>query len=218
MASNKIKIIIVDDHPIFRAGVKALLQIENDFTVIGEVEDGLNAYNFIVNARPDLVLMDLSMPHVNGTDVIARVKQSLPDIYILALTVHKEEEYVRASFVGGADGYILKDDTYEELVLAIRSVSKGMTYISPSVSGHLVAKYIHSGRRTAVEPSWDFLTSREREVMRLVVNGLKNREIAESLSLSIKTIEKHRSNLMRKLNLKNTPALIAYAIENGLVK
>lgn len=215
--SNQIKIIIVDDHAIFRAGVKALLQLEKDFTVIGEVDDGIKAYNFIVNSQPDLVLMDLSLPHANGTEVIAKVKQRCPEIYILALTVHKEEEYVRASLVGGADGYILKDDTYEELVFAIRTVSNGRTYISPSVSSHLVAGFVHNERNPAQEPSWDFLTCREREVMRLVVEGSKNREIAESLSLSIKTIEKHRSNLMRKLNLKNSSALISYAIENNLM-
>ena len=215
--SNKTKIIIVDDHAIFRTGVKALLQLENNFTVIGEVDDGIKAYNFIVNSQADLVLMDLSMPHANGTEVIAKVKQRCPEIYILALTVHKEEEYVRAALAGGADGYILKDDTYEELVYAIRAVSSGRIYISPSVSGHLVAGYVNNRRSLTQEPSWDILTCREREVMRLVVEGLKNREIAERLSLNIKTIEKHRSNLMRKLKLKNTPALITYAFENSLV-
>lgn len=214
--SNPIKIILADDHAIFRAGVKALLQMEDDFIVIAEAEDGQKAYNIALNTQPCLILMDLSMPHMNGTEVISKIKQRRPDICILALTVHKEEEYVRATLSAGADGYILKDDTHEELIFAIRSVINGTMYISPSVSCQLAAGYLPNEKRLTDVPSWELLTQREREVMVLIVEGLKNREIAEQMSLSIKTIEKHRSNLLRKLNLKNTPALISYAIENNL--
>lgn len=214
--SDCIQIILADDHAIFRAGVKALLQMEDDLCVIDEVRDGREAYSVIVKIKPDLVLMDLSMPHANGTEVIAKIKKRCPEIRILALTVHKEEEYVRATLAAGANGYILKDDSHEELIFAIRTVESGRMYISPSVSGQLVAGYLYKEKKLPESPSWDLLSQREREVLTFIVEGLKNREIATLLSLSIKTIEKHRSSLMRKLNLKNTPALIAYAIENKL--
>jgi len=217
--SNSGKIIIVDDHAIFRAGLKALLEMEGEFDVVANVSDGHQAVSLAAKHNPDLVIVDLSMPKCNGTEAISRIKQRCPDTKVLVLTVHKEEEYVRASLQSGADSYTLKDDTHEELLVAIRSTLSGKTFVSSAISKQLVTSYLDytNGGGSKPKSSWELLTRREREVMKLVVEGMKNREIADYLSLSTKTIEKHRANVMHKLNLGNVPALISYAIEHGIV-
>ena len=215
----KHRILLAEDHAILRDGLRILLASEPDLEVVGEADDGQKAVHQSNVLQPDLVLMDLSMPRMNGTEAIAGIKRRHPDIKILALTVHKSEEYVRAALDAGADGYVLKDDSRQELLTAIRSVLAGKSYLSPGVCGKVVTGYLGRG---AADPQarggpWDTLTEREREVVKLVAEGYKNREIAAFLSVSIKTVEKHRSNLMRKLDLHNASALTAYAIENGLV-
>jgi DNA-binding NarL/FixJ family response regulator len=214
---DKHSILLADDHAIFRAGLKVLLELEHDFEVISEVEDGHKAFSAATELQPDLIIMDLSMPNTNGTEAIAKIKKRNPCIKILALTVHKEEEYVRATLKAGANGYTLKDDSHDELIVAIRTTLKGKTYISPTVSNQVINGYLNGTSQLQSKPSWDLLTQREREVMKLIVEGKKNKEIAEYLFLSTKTVEKHRSNLMRKLNMKSAHSLVAYAFENGLV-
>jgi DNA-binding NarL/FixJ family response regulator len=215
------KVVLVDDHSVVRAGLKALLDLEPDIEIIGEFGDAKLACKHTYTHKPNLVLMDLSMPYLNGTEAIEIIKQRCPDTRILVLTVHKQEEYLRVALKAGAHGYAVKDDDYDELIMGIRIVLNGKTYISPSVSDHIVSVYLN--KTAAIQDdnyslsSWERLTHREREVAKLVAEGLKNREIAGFLSISYKTVEKHRSNIMKKLNLNGIPALVSYAIENGIV-
>ncbi|WP_456446275.1 response regulator [Thiolapillus sp.] len=214
-----IKVFIAEDHTILREGLKALLSADDHLEIVGEAEDGKEAVLKIRELQPQVVLMDLSMPHINGTEAISLIKKRHPDIRIIALTVHKSDEYVCATLNAKADGYVLKDDSHQELLNAIYSVVKGKIFLSPGICNRVVAGFL--GKTSVGDSdshySWDILTHRERQVIKLIAEGNKNRDIADSLSLSVKTIEKHRSNLMKKLDLHNASALTTYAIENGLM-
>jgi len=212
------RVFIVEDHQLFREGLKSMLGARPDMEVLGEAEDGLEAVRGIRRTKPDLVLLDLSMPKMGGISVINEVKRELPETRILALTIHESDQYVLEAFEAGADGYCIKDTSRQELMLAIDSVVKGNTYISPGISDLVMAGYL-VGRKVLKEDSqWDTVTRREREVLKLIAEGFTNREIGEFLSISVKTVEKHRSNLMSKLDLHNVAALTALAIEKGLVE
>jgi two-component system, NarL family, response regulator NreC len=211
-------VLIAEDHAILREGLRALLSSAPDLEIVGEAGDGEEAASRARQLNPDIVLMDLSMPNINGTEAIRAIKRRNPEIKVIALTVHKSEEYVRASLDAGADGYVLKDDTHHDLLTAIASVQKGKIYLSPGICDKVISGYLD---RSATAPSphtWTSLTEREREVLKLIAEGMKSREVAEYLSLSLKTVEKHRSNLMKKLDLHSVSALTTYAIENNLVK
>jgi DNA-binding NarL/FixJ family response regulator len=213
------RIVIVDDHAIMRDGLTAILEAETDLDVVGVAEDGRKALEVVGQQRPDLVLIDLSMPHTDGSRCIERIKRRYPDTGVVVLTFHQEEVHVHAALKAGAEGYVLKRDGRNELLTAIRNVAAGRGYLSPAICGSVVAGYLRG--RKPVEatntPSWDLLTTREREVAKLVAEGYKNREIAAFLSLSPKTVEKHRANMMRKLNLHSASEVTAYAISNGLL-
>ena len=212
-----LRILLAEDHSILREGLRSLLSAQPDIEITGEAEDGQKAIQQANALQPDLVLMDLTMPRMNGTDAIRAIKRRNPEMRIIVLTVHKAAEYVRTALEAGASGYVLKDDTHQELLTAIRTVVAGRTYLSPGICDQIVSGFL--GRSTAAQSElpWDTLTEREKAVIKLVAEGYKNREIAEFLSVSIKTVEKHRSNLMKKLDLHNASALTAYAIQNGLV-
>lgn len=216
---QKHTILVADDHSILREGLLALLENTPDLDVVGEAEDGQEAIEKTGKLRPRMVLMDLSMPILNGTEAIRIIKQRYPETKIIALTVHKSEEYVRATLDAGADGYVLKDDTSIDLFASIRNVNKGKLHLSPGVCDKVIHGYLSQGSKTGPRSgrSWDQLTLREREVLKLIAEGSKNREIAVQLSVSVKTVEKHRSNLMRKLDLHGVSALTTYALDNGLV-
>jgi len=216
MDAEKKKIIIAEDHTILREGLKALLSSSNELEVIGEAEDGREAVKLASALEPDLMLMDLSMPRMNGIEAIKEIKKRNPEIKILVLTVYKTEEYVLASLQAGADGYILKEANHSEFLLAIKNVLMGKNYLSPEISGKVIEGYL-KGQHHAPVTIWDTLTSREREILKLVGEGYKNREIADDLCISLKTVEKHRENLMKKLDLHTASALTSYAIEKGLV-
>jgi DNA-binding NarL/FixJ family response regulator len=209
---------IVDDHTIMRDGLQALLSSEANFDVVGTVADGKTAINSISTMNPDLILMDLSMPGTGGMEAIVQIKRRYPKIRIVALTFHKEDKYIHATLKAGADAYVLKDDSRTELFTAISSVLKGKSYLSPSICDRVVAGFLAgSSDGAAEEPSWEILTQREREVIKLIAEGNKTRDIAEYLSLSPKTVEKHRTNLMRKLDLHSVSAVTVYAIQNGFI-
>ena len=217
MDTVKKRIVIAEDHTILREGLKALLSSSADLDVIGEAEDGREAVRLASDLKPDLMLMDLSMPRMNGIEAIKEIKKQHPDIKILILTVYKTEEYVLASLQAGADGYILKEANHAEFLLAIRNVLMGKHYLSPEISGKVIEGYLKGQQDHAPVTVWDTLTSREREILKLVGEGYKNREIADDLCISMKTVEKHRENLMKKLDLHTASALTSYAIEKGLV-
>ena len=214
---GKQRICIVEDHTLLRAGLRALLTQEPDLEIVGEADNGRDAIRAIGSLAPDLVLMDLCMPGMNGIEAMLDIKRRNPEIRILVLTIHKTDEYIHESLRAGADGYILKDATHDELRVAIRSVLNGKTYLSPDISDKVIHGYLGTGQTPGVASTWDTLTHREREVLKLVAEGHPNKYIADYLCLSIKTVEKHRSNLMKKLDLHNASTLTSYAIEKGLL-
>jgi two-component system response regulator NreC len=213
----KLRLVIVEDHTILREGLKALLSSSPDFEIAGEAEDGRAAIRLVETVKPDLVLMDLAMPRMNGMEAIQEIKRIAPEIKVVALTVHKSEEYVLATLQAGADGYVLKDATHAELVIAIKSVTAGKRYLSPGVSEKVIEGYLEGKKTIKSQSSWDTLTAREREILKLIAEGYKNKAIADYLYLSVKTVETHRSNLMKKLDLHDVSALTAFAIEKGLI-
>ena len=213
---QKYRIVIVEDHAIIREGLRSLLSSTKEFDIVGEAENGREAIGCIERLKPDLVLTDLSMPKMDGMDMIETIKRQSPKTKIIALTVHRGEEYVVATLKAGADGYVLKEAPYSELMMAIRSVLKGKHYLTPEISGKLIEGYLE-GRKDKIHSIWDALTKREREIVKLIGEGYKNKDIADQLYISVNTVEKHRSNAMEKLNVHNTAALVALAIEKGLV-
>ncbi len=214
---EKKRIIIAEDHTILREGLRALLSSDPEFEVVAEAEDGRDAIQCVQNLTPDLVLMDLSLPRMNGMHAIQEIKKRCPETRVLALTVHRTEEYILATLRAGADGYVLKDATHTELVMGIKSVLKGKPYLSPGVSDKVIEGYLEGRKSLRPVTPWDTLTQREREVLKLIAEGYKNKEIADYLYISAKTVEKHRANLMKKLDLHSTSALTAFAMEKGLV-
>ena len=214
---TKKRVLIADDHALLRAALCALLAQDPGIEVVGEAENGRDAIRAAGQLVPDLVLMDLTMPGMNGIEAITEIKRRHPEIRVLVMTVHKAEDYIHASLKAGAEGYILKDATPEEFAVAIRSVLRGKTYLSMDVSEQVVTGYLGGGKTSGTGSVYDSLTHREREVLKLVAEGRTNKFIADFLNLSVKTIEKHRSNLMAKLDLHNASGLTAYALEKGLV-
>jgi len=213
------RLVVVDDHAIMREGVSAILNNEADLEVVGSAGDGKAAIDVIGKLQPDLVLIDLSMPKTDGVRAIQTMKRKFPDVRAVVLTYHKEDVHIHAALEAGADAYVLKDDGRTELLSAIRNVAAGNSYLSPAICSRVMARYLQASVPTQkVETaSWDVLTPREREVLKLVAEGYRTREIADYLSLSVKTIEKHRANLMRKLDLHSVAAVTTYAIDNGLL-
>jgi len=223
-------ILIADDHALFRQGIRSLIESSgDDFVVIGEARDGLEAVSKAVELQPDMVLIDLCMPNQNGMESIEAIKRRAPQTHVIVVTGHCTEEHVRATLEAGADGYVLKDDTREDLMNALRASQEGKVFLSPGICGPLISGYlrrpstVEASVVTSAEPpprtrsSWSTLTTRERQMLKLVAEGKKNREVAALLSLSIKTVEKHRASLMRKMGFRNVSELVAYALDNGLI-
>ena len=217
MTSKPHRVLIVDEHTIMRDGLCALLSADSDFEVVGNASDGSEGMLAATALKPDVVLMGLSMPRTGGIDAIARIKRQRPSTKVVALTFHKEDKYVRAALDAGADAYVLKDDSQTELFVALNSVLQGKIYLSPAICDRIVAGYLASAASSSEKPSWELLTRREREVIKLIAEGSRTKDIADYLSLSPKTVEKHRTNLMKKLDLHNVSAVTVFAIQNGLV-
>ena len=215
--STKRRVVIAEDHTILREGLRALLSGEPDFEVVGEAKDGQEAIRMVEKLEPNLILMDLSMPRMNGLDAIREIKKQSADTKILVLTVHKTDEYILATLQAGADGYLLKDSTHTELGMAIRTVLGGKFYLSPGISEKIIEGYLAGNKPSKSATPWETLTARERGILKLIAEGYKNKDIAEYLCISVKTVEKHRANLMQKLDLHSVSALTALAIEKGLV-
>lgn len=209
-----LRLILVDDHPVLRAGLKALLSAEPDFTVVAEADDGATAVQLAAELRPDLILMDVSLPGLNGAEATRQVKQHTPELAVLALSVHEEASYIRMLLDAGAGGYVLKRSACDELVRAVRIVATGGSYVDPSVAGQL----LRAGQRRNSPvgmPATIGLSEREAEVVRLLAQGLTMKEMAAQLSLSPRTLETYRSRAMEKLGLKTRADLVRYAIRCG---
>jgi len=213
----QLRILIAEDHALVRAGFRALLSHDPEFEIVGEVDNGRDAVRAVGELKPHVVLMDLTMPGMNGMEAILDIKRRHPHVRVLVLTLHKTEEFVLASLRAGADGYMLKEATPAELRLAVRTVAQGKTYLSQDVMAKVLCGNTSPGGAPSSQGVWDTLTQREREVLKLVAEGKSNKAIAEFLFLSAKTVEKHRAKLMAKLGLRNAAALTAYAIQKGLI-
>ncbi|MBV9268555.1 MAG: response regulator transcription factor [Acidobacteriaceae bacterium] len=206
------RIVLADDHTIVRQGLKLILSGQQDFEVVGEAGNGREAVELVQRLRPDVVVMDVAMPELNGIEATRRMVEANPRLKILVLSMHKEAVYVREILRAGARGYILKDAIDTELLNAVRSVARGDGYISPAVSGALLNDY----RKDVTDPA-DLLSNREREVLQLIAEGRTNKEIANRLNLSVYTVDSHRGKIMEKLNLHSTGELVRFAMKHGLV-
>jgi DNA-binding NarL/FixJ family response regulator len=214
---GKYRILIVEDQTIVREGLRALLSLNPNFEVAGEAEDGREAIRLTENLRPHLVLMDLSLPKTDGLNALEEVKRRFPKTKVLVLTVHRDEELIMASLDIGADGYALKDTTYADLTVAIKNVLGGKPYICPGISEKVIKGYLDGRKKLKASSPLMTLSSREREVLKLIAEGYKIREIASYLCISPKTVEAHRSNLMKKLNISTNAGLVAFSLKKGLV-
>ena len=216
MATHQ-RILIADDHNLFRAGLRAMLTQEPGIEIAGEADNGHDAIRLVGELAPDLVLMDLTMPGMNGIEALIEIKRNCPHIRVMIMTMHKTEEYVHAALNAHADGYVVKDAAYDEFRVAIRSVLKGKIYLSMDVSEKLASSYYAGGRSPRGSSVFDSLTHREREVLKLVAEGKSTKGIAEFLALSVRTVGNHRTSLMAKLDIHNIASLTAYAIERRVV-
>jgi two-component system, NarL family, response regulator NreC len=212
-----IKILLVDDHAVVRMGLKMLLNTNPEMEVIGEASEGNEGIKKALKLKPDVVVMDLSMPHgKDGLSATIELKKLKPEINILILTMHDDEEYLFQAIQGGASGCILKSAPHDELMSAIESVAKGDAYLHPSATKRLMEEYLgsvkHDGSNT-----YNLLSDREKEVLTLIAKGYSNKEIAEQLVISVKTVETHKGNLMEKLQMKTRPELVEYAVKKGLL-
>ncbi|HKI32878.1 MAG TPA: response regulator transcription factor [Gemmataceae bacterium] len=210
-----IRVLLADDHALVRAGIRALLTDLPGVEVIAEASNGADALALIEASRPDIVFMDISMGGMNGLEATARAAEQFPDVRVVILSMHHSEEYVCHALRAGAAGYLLKDAGAAELELALQSVARGETYLSPAVSRHLVADYV---RRTGGGAAPALLTPRQREVLRLIAEGHTTKQIARLLGLSVKTVETHRTQLMGRLGIHEIAGLVRYAIREGVVR
>jgi two-component system response regulator NreC len=213
---SKIRLLLVDDHQIVRAGLRMLFQAEKDMEIAGEVGSGEEALQAVRELKPDVVLMDVVMLGMSGIEATRRIKEAAPDVAVLALTMHEDEQYFFEMLSAGASGYVPKRAAPDDLVSAIRAVSQGNVFLYPTLAKALVKDFLQRAESGLVTPAEE-LTPREREVLTCIAEGLTNREIAETLVISAKTVDRHRENIMRKLNLHNRVELVKYAIEKGLI-
>jgi DNA-binding NarL/FixJ family response regulator len=213
-----IRVLLVDDHTILREGVCALLAGEPDMAVVGEARDGLEAVEQVDQLEPDVVVMDMVMPRMNGLEATAQIKKRHPDVRILILSMYDDDEYVQQIFQAGAAGYVLKRVAAADLVRAIREVHGGSSFLYPPIAAKLIEDYVRRVRGTEARDADEPLTTREREVLKLIAEGNTNHQIAEQLTVSKKTIESHRANIMRKLDLHDVTELVKYALRKGLIK
>jgi two-component system response regulator NreC len=209
-------IILADDHRIVRQGLRALLETEPDFRLVGETGDGLEAVQLAQRLQPDVVVLDLMMPSINGLEATRQISDSCPQTHIIILSMHADESYVLESLRNGAAGYVLKDSSADDLVRAVREVVAGRRYLSAPLSERAIEVYMQKAQETTVDP-YERLTNREREVLHLAAEGHSSTEIAERLSISSRTVETHRANMMRKLDLHSQTDLIRYALKRGII-
>ncbi len=218
MAARKefYSILLADDHVLIRHGIKNIIKLDETLHVLGEVSNGEELMEFLATQVPDLLILDISMPKINGIEAVGLVKKKYPRVKVLMLTMHKNKQYFYHAMASGADGYLMKDDSDEELLLAIKKIQDGKTYLSPILSDDFTSDVISAHRNQQSSP-FVGLTKREYEVLQLVVEGFTSKAMAEKLCLSPRTVDHHRSKLLKKFNLKNSADLVNFAVRNGFV-
>ncbi|GAB4456221.1 MAG: response regulator transcription factor [Armatimonadaceae bacterium] len=214
---SKVSVLIADDHLVVRQGLRALIESTPEFDVVGEASDGITAVEMVERLTPKVLLTDLLMPGLTGLEVLRQVSQRSPGTHCLAFSMHASEMYISEAFRNGALGYILKGAEAPEILQALYAVSRGERYVSPGVSNRIVDAYLSRVDQFAVQDPYDELTNREREILKLVAEGATNAEIAEVLSISPRTVEIHRSHVMRKMKFRTHSALVRFAIRKGLI-
>ncbi len=214
---NKIKVIIADDHTVVREGLRQILAKEPDIEVVGEAADGLEALDMVRNMKPDVVLLDIAMPGVSGLEAISLIKQTSPECEVVTLTMHSKESMIHRMLDSGALGYILKASPVGDVIEAIRAAHRGEYYLSSKIKAELVSAYLHSRKEKPPIKGYDLLSEREQHVFRLVAEGNSTNKIAELLTVSPKTVEKHRANIMKKMGLKDRLDLVKEAIRIGII-
>lgn len=211
------RILLADDHGIVRRGMRALLDAEEGLEVVGEAANGREALKGIETLRPDLAILDVAMPMLNGIEVTAQAMKTFPDLKVIILSMYADEAYVVRALTAGARGYLLKEATEEDLLPAVRAVAAGRSYFSPAISSILLADYVRHLKQRGLEDSYDVLSDREKEVLQLLAEGRSNKETATVLNLSLSTVETHRLKLMQKLGLHNTAEIVLYAVRKGII-
>lgn len=211
------RILLADDHGIVRRGLKSLLESQPGLSVIGEAADGLEALRLCGELSPDLLIIDISMPLMNGIEVAARAQKLEPAPGVIILSMHADESYIMRALGAGARGYLVKDATDEDLIPAVRAVAAGKPFFSPTVAAVLMEDYVRQLRARGLSDSYELLTDREREILQLLAEGRSNKEVAALLDVGLSTVETHRANLMQKLNLHNTAEIVLYAVRKGII-
>lgn len=212
-----IHVIVADDHGVVRKGVRFLLQQEQDIQVVAEAENGREALRLAVEKRPQVVIMDVAMPELNGIDAAAQITKACPSTGIIILSMHSDEEFLMRGLLAGAKGYLLKDSAEPDLVRAVRAVAQGKTFFSSDIAHMLLEDYMRRLRQEGLQDSYELLTEREREVLQFLAEGKSNKEVAQKLNLSLHTVETHRTNFMQKLGLHNTAEIVIYAMRKKII-
>lgn len=211
------RVLLADDHKLMRSGLRLIVEQHPEFTVVGEADDGRDAVKMADTLKPDVVVMDIAMPNLNGIEAARQIADAHPEIAIVMLSMHSDEGYVLRALKAGARAYLLKDSAEADLSRALHSVAEGKSFFSPAVSKVLLDDYMRKLQRAGVEDSYDLLSAREREILQLVAEGKSSKEVAHVLHLSVYTVETHRANILQKLNLHGMPELILYAVRKGLI-
>jgi DNA-binding NarL/FixJ family response regulator len=214
---QQIRILLADDHRVMRSGLKLLLEREPDLRVVGEASDGRETVAMAEQENPDVVVMDIAMPALNGIEATRQIVGRNPDTAVAILSMHSDESYVIRSLKAGAKAYLLKDSAEADLIAAIRAITDGKSFFSPAISRLLKEEYVRELQDRGVEDTYDLLTTREREILQLIAEGRTNKEIANLLNLSLYTVETHRTHILQKLNLHSVPELILYAVRKGII-
>jgi two-component system, NarL family, response regulator NreC len=212
-----IRIILAEDHAVMRRGLRLVLEEQKDFQVAGEASDGREAVTLAESLKPDVAVLDITMPNMNGIEAARQISAKQPGVAIIVLSMHSDEGYVLRALKAGARGYLLKESPEADFIRAIRAVSQGKAFFSPAVSRMLVEDYVRQLRDKDIEDSYELLTQRERELLQLIAEGKSNKDMANMLNLSLYTVETHRGNIMEKLNLHTVPELILYAVRKGVI-
>jgi DNA-binding NarL/FixJ family response regulator len=214
---NTYHILLADDHVLLRQGLKIIIEKMADLKIVGEVGDGLELLQLLKKLTPHLIILDISMPHLRGLEAIREIKAIHPAVQVLVLTMHKDREYLHEAIAAGAQGYLLKEDADTELFSAIQAIRRGKLYLSPFFSKGLTENWAQNLRGKQTLPPEEPLTTREREILKLIAEGKSNKEMADLLFISHRTVEHHRANIMEKLNLRKTAALVRYAMEKKYI-